>query len=221
VEILLISAAFAAVLGVAWYFSRDNRLRRELRKEPRRKIGAMPENERGRIVGSAHPFEGHVIEAPLTKRPCFYYVARVEIQKSNGKSTYWSTLIKEERGVQFVVRDDSGRAVVDPLGANVSLVVDSTTKSGTFDDPEENERAFLARHGQSGEGWIFNKGLRYHEAVIEENEVVAVLGSGVREPDPEAEPTEAYRGDQPTLLRLTSSPSHPLVISDASDTTQD
>lgn len=220
-EVLLISAVIATVVGVAWYFSHDNRIRRELRKVPRRKIGAMPENERGRIVGAAQPFEGHLIEAPLTKRPCFYYVARVEIQKSNGKSTYWSTLIKEERGVQFVVRDETGRAVIDPLGANVSLVVDSTTRSGTFDDPEENEKAFLARHGQSGQGWVFNKGLRYHEAVIEPDEVVAVLGSGVREPDPEAEPTEAYRGEQPTLLRLTSSPNHPLVISDAPDTTSD
>ena len=47
-----------------------------------------------------------------------------------------------------------------------------------------------------------------------------VLGSGVREPDPNAPPEAAYRGAPPTRLRLTSSAKFPLVISDDPSTTQ-
>jgi hypothetical protein len=113
-----------------------------------------------------------------------------------------------------MVEDDSGRALVDATAARISINFDDKSQSGTFDDPTPAETAFLQRHGQKGQGWVFNRGLRYREAVIEEGEMIAVLGAGTREPDPDAPPTEAYRGDAPTRLRLTSSRKHPLVISD-------
>jgi hypothetical protein len=43
---------------------------------------------------------------------------------------------------------------------------------------------------------------------------VAILGSGIREPDPKGLPSEGYRSAPPTRLRLTSSPQYPLAISD-------
>lgn len=66
---------------------------------------------------------------------------------------------------------------------------------------------------------MFNKGLRYKEAMIEVNETVAVLGQGIREPDPEMALAQDYRTGPPTRLRLTSSPRFPLVISDNPSTT--
>src|SRR5690242_17954653 len=81
----------------------------------------------------------------------------------------------------------------------------------------EVEQAFLARHGMASSK--ANKKLRYSEAIIGVDEVVAVLGAGVREPDPDAKPDGGYRGELPTRLRLTSSAAHPLVISDSSKTT--
>jgi hypothetical protein len=63
------------------------------------------------------------------------------------------------------------------------------------------------------------KRLRYREAIVAIGEIISVLGSGTREPDPQAAPAD-YRGGQPTLIRLTSSPRYPLVISDDPSTTR-
>tara|TARA_B110000211_G_C13988009_1_gene512633 strand:+ start:189 stop:446 length:258 start_codon:yes stop_codon:yes gene_type:complete len=42
-----------------------------------------------------------------------------------------------------------------------------------------NWKLFLAEHGTESEGFLgFNKKLRYNEGILEEGEVVAVLGKG-------------------------------------------
>jgi hypothetical protein len=215
---LVVGIGLVAVIGFGWYFSAANRLKRELRGAKRYSLGELPEQTRGRVVGSAQTLE-ETLEAPLTGRPCLYFVVTVEQHHSTGRSSYWRTIIREERGVPFLLSDGTGKAIVDPRSAKVALDVDGRGDSGTFDSPSEREQAFLDRHGTSGQGWVFNKRLRYREAVIEIGETVAILGEGIREPDPTAPPAEAYRGDQPTRLRMTSSPRFPLLISDNRDTT--
>ncbi|HEY5922885.1 MAG TPA: GIDE domain-containing protein [Kofleriaceae bacterium] len=204
-------AGFAA--WAFWYYSNDQQIRRRLRKTPTRSIQELRDDELGKVVGRARGLD-EMLEAPLSGRRCVYFVAIVEEQRSTGKSSYWKTIIKETRGVLFMLEDDSGRALVDATAARIAIDFDGKSKSGTFDDPTPVERAFLDRHGQKGEGWIFNRTLRYREAVIADGETIAVLGAGTREPDPDAPPAEAYRGEPPTRLRLTSSPKYPLVISD-------
>lgn len=204
---------FALFAGIAYAVSHDRMVRRALRNAPRFKIGDLPENHLGRIVGQAQPIDGQVLQAPLTGRPCLVFKVTVE-----EKREHWDTWIVEQHGVPFVLVDDTGRALVDPSAAKVSLEVDSQTQSGTFDDPTPIERVFLERHQQTGVAWVFNRTLRYNEAIVAVGERVAVLGSGTREPDPDAPPTSAYRGAQPTRLRLTSSVKYPLVISDAAET---
>jgi hypothetical protein len=214
-EILVIGAAMAVVGVGFWYFSAANRLKRELRAARVWPIGELPENTIGRVIGEAHPID-RVLEGPLSGRACVYYVARVEEEGSNS----WKTVIEEHDGVPFLLDDGSGRAIVDPVNAEVVLTFDSDSSSGTFDDATRTEEAFLAKHGRSSTGWVFNKKLRYTEAIIEPGETIAVLGSGVREPDPQAMPGEGYRSAPPTRLRLTSSRQHPLRISDDPSTTQ-
>lgn len=65
---------------------------------------------------------------------------------------------------------------------------------------------------------VFNKSLSYRESIIHIGEKICVLGSGVREPDPDAPPSMDYRGAMPTRLRLTNARDHKLVISDVDST---
>jgi hypothetical protein len=212
-------AVVGIVVGAFWYFSDSQKIRRQLRKMAAKPIGQLRDDELGKVVGRARALEA-VLTAPLTGRSCVYFTATVEEHRSTGKTHYWKTIIKETRGVPFVLEDGSGRAIVDATAARIAIDFDGRSQSGTFDDPTESERAFLARHGEKGQGWIFNRRLRYREAVIAEGETIAVLGAGTREPDPDAPPSEAYRGDAPTRLRLTSSPRYPLVISDDASLTR-
>jgi hypothetical protein len=207
------------VVGAFWYFSDSQKIRRQLRKMAAKPIGQLRDDELGKVVGRARALEA-VLTAPLTGRSCVYFIATDEEHRSTGKTHHWKTIIKETRGVPFVLEDGSGRAIVDATAARIAIDFDGRSQSGTFDDPTEAERAFLARHGEKGQGWIFNRRLRYREAVIAEGETIAVLGAGTREPDPDAPPSEAYRGDAPTRLRLTSSPRYPLVISDDASLTR-
>ena len=210
--------AGAAVVGLIWWFSEEQSLKRRLRTAPTFTLGELPEAQIGRVIGRASALRQQLV-GPLSGRPCVCYTARVEQHHSTGNSNYWKTIISETRVVPFVLEDGTGRAIVDATGAKIMLDFDARSQSGTFDDPTEAEREFLARHGQQGQGWVFNKHLRYREAIIGLGETIAVLGAGTREPDPNAAPTD-YRGAQPTLVRLTSSARYPLVISDDPSTTR-
>jgi hypothetical protein len=216
---VLVGGGLVLVVGFGWYFSPANRVKRELKSTRRFSLRELPEGTRARVVGQARPFQ-YTLEGPLTGRPCVYFVATVEQHHTTGRSSYWRTVIREEKGVPFLLDDSTGHALVDPVSAKVALDVDGRGDSGTFDAPNAREQAFLDRHGTSGQGWVFNKRLRYREAVIELGETVAVLGEGVREPDPNAAPEAAYRGDAPTRVRMTSSSRFPLLISDNPDTTR-
>lgn len=217
--VVLIIAGLIVLGLVINHFSRDAKIRRELRSAKLYRIADLAEGTRGRIVGRAYPLT-EALQAPLTGRPCVYFVATLEQRVQHGKTSSWRTIVTETRTVPFGIQDDSGRALIDPTGARMSLDFDNKSTSGTFDNPTPAEQGFLDRHRQSGTTFVFNRHLRYREAIIGVDEPIAILGSGVREPDPDAPPAEAYRGETPTRLRLTSSPAYPLVISDSRETTQ-
>jgi len=216
---VIIILAVLAIVFFGWYFGHGQRLKRQLKQAKPWLLSELPEDTHGRVIGRAQVL-GEQLAGPLTGRRCLYYIAMVEEQRSTGRSTYWRTIASETRGVPFVLEDGTGRAIVDPNGAQVALDFDGNSKSGTFNAADPVQEQFLARHGQKSQGWVFNKTLRYREAMIEVGETIAVLGSGVREPDPNAAPEAAYRGAPATRLRLTSSPRFPLIISDDPATTR-
>jgi hypothetical protein len=209
-------AAVAGTVGAFVYFNSDfHKLRKALKTTPRIAIAEFPDGGHGTIVGRVKLADAGML-APLTGRRCSYYQAVVERQRSNNNSSSWYQIIFESGGVPFEVDDGSGsRAIVDPRGAKTVLVMDSTTRSGTFDDATEAEEAFLARYGKESKGLIFNKTLRYKEGVLEEGETIAVLGVGVREPDPAAvDASRGYRELPRTRLRMGGSRKLPIILTD-------
>lgn len=213
---IVIILGFAIVWGAIRYFRPSERAKRELRRVPRLTLGELPEGKRARIVGAAQVLDKS-LEAPLTGRPCVYYVATVEEVRGSGDSPTVPALIREERGVPFAVDDGTGRVIVDPEHATVVLDID--VKTMLVRETDARAIAFFERHDVNNAA-AFHKRLRYREAVIEVGEQIAVLGQGVREPDPAAPSARVDRGDKPTLLRMTSSPQSPLVISDNPRTTR-
>lgn len=216
---IVILLVIGGIAILSWYFGATQRLKRQLLAAKPWSLRELPEDTHGRVIGQARAI-GEQLTGPLTGRACVYYVAMVEEQRSTGRSSYWKTVASETRGVPFMIDDGTGRAIIDPNGAQVALDFDGNSKSGTFNNADPVQEAFLARHGQKSEGWVFNKTLRYREAMIEIGETISVLGSGTREPDPTAPPEAAYRGAPATRLRLTSSPKFPLIISDDPSTTR-
>lgn len=204
--ILGVVAAIAVLIFLAWYFSKEERLKRRLKATRVRLIADLRPGEPARVIGTAQP-QGAALTAPVSGRTCVYYSA--EVRAKRGK--HWRTIIREARGVPFLVDDGSGLALVDPQRAELVLDRDASTRSGTFDDPDAAQQRFLARHGESGQGLLFNRSLRYHEAVIEVGERVAVLGAPRHEPDRSAG----------APVELSGSLEGRLVICDARSTTRE
>jgi len=212
---VLFAVGVVAIGLVAYYNSETMKIRRALRSAARVSAAEFPDGGEGKLVGRLEIL-GEPLIAPLSQRPCAYYELTVEQQRSSGKSSHWYTLFREVNGQPFGLDDSSDcRVIVDPRGARVSLVVDAHTKSGTFDDATPVEEELLRRHGHESRGWIFNKTLRYREGVLEGGELVAVLGRGIREPDPDAVGmSRGYRDLPATRLRVSGSRDLPILISD-------
>lgn len=220
--VVLLVVGFVGVALIAHHYSESEKLKRQLRSAPLLTLATLSENATARVVGKAfaQSADGPVLHGPITGRPCLMYIVTVEQLVSNGKTTSWRQIIHESKAVPFMLTDATGKALVMPTAAKTVLEFDGETKSGTFDPAEPAEAAFLARHEQTSTGWLFNKSLRYREAVIDVGETIAVLGMGVREPDPEGTPEDGYRSAPPTRIRFTSSAKYPLVISDDPTTTR-
>jgi hypothetical protein len=163
-------------------FLRDPETTRRLRVAPQRLIAEAAESEDVKIRGKVEVFE-ETVTGPLSRRACVFFFSRTyrdgrEIRRQIG-------------GVPFIVRDATGRALVDPTGAAVSLRDD-------YESLAYGPRDQL-------------------EAVIEPGDEIEVSGRGVREPDSGAvADTSGYRDGAPTRLNLSASPKFPLRIVDAS-----
>ncbi len=219
----MIEVAFiAAFLGLAcgamatrWAFTRERRIKRALKQVKPTAIGDARDGKAVKIVGEL-VYAGHSIPSPLSQRTCAYYSIVVEEYRSHGtRGGHWHEIIREEKGVDFYLRDASGIALVRVAsdGRDLpALVQDKKARASPilFDDP--NLERFLNERGRSVEGAFFRKNLRAFEGVLEAGERVAVGGLARWMPDPDAAGGN-YR-EVPKRLVLEASESLPLFLSD-------
>lgn len=207
----IIAIVISSIAYAVRYHSMVQKLKRQLRASPVHTLTSMPDNAVVRIVGQAFAVgeQGPTLYAPLTGRPCLMYIVIVE--ERVGKSM--EQIIREQGSVSFVLADSTSTALVDPTGAQTVLTFDCATHSGTFDPANAIEKALLARHGEQSTNKLFNRNLHYREAVVEVGETVAVLGSGVRNPELDSATNVEGHDTRPRVL-FSSSAKFPLVISD-------
>jgi hypothetical protein len=218
VETALFFGVIAGMFALVAALDSKRRIRRKLKRAARVPIGQLAEGAPARIVGKVRLLDGKVLEGPLSERRCVAYVGVVD-QQGSPRNSIWRELARHQEGVSFLVEDASGRVAVDFDGAEAALDLDKEDVTSPGLCPPR-VRAFVARHGR-GERIRADSGpVRYREGVLAVDELVAVLGVGVAEPDPEALPDDAYRGMPKTRMRMASSKRAPVLISDASETKQ-
>ena len=176
--IAVVAAAVAVtVVGVSFVFSTDARTRRALKKVRVTPISALQPGQRARVRGRIVA-AGDLLSAPLSERVCVYYLATAEQMRSSGNTNTWREIAREEYSRDFVVEDGSGAVRVRMNVPRVAIVRDVNTRSGTFDDANHREEAFLKRHGLQSTSELLglNKTIRYVEGALEPGEEVTVLG---------------------------------------------
>jgi hypothetical protein len=204
-----------SIFFLSWYFSDAAKLRRAMRDAPIRRVGDVLEGEVARVVGEVEPLE--LVEAPLSGRACVYWQVLVQEYRNSGKSGRWVTVIDEDAGEDFLVRDVTGKALVKVAVTSSLLDKDYERSSGFMNDATPELEAFLAARGERSQGWVLNKRMRYREGVVEPGERVCVVGVGrwERDPNEHAQPGQGYRDAQlPQRLILESPQVGSLLLSD-------
>src|SRR5438270_5346104 len=125
---------------------------------------------------------GAALQSPLSKKACVYYRFHVEEHVQRGKNSYWKTVVDDKQDAGLQVEDASQSSIrVNLLAANLILKPDNRASSGMFKEANaELEATLNQKYGKSSKGFIFNKGMRYTETMLEEGDEIYVLGTAVR-----------------------------------------
>src|SRR5690349_2097218 len=79
--------------------SPNAKMRRQLKETARVKIGEFPESQVACTIGRTRQLEQtHMLEAPLTGRPCLFYIAEVEVQAGRA----WRLIARERSDSPFI-----------------------------------------------------------------------------------------------------------------------
>lgn len=172
----------------------------------------------GRVTKPQEP-----VVAPISGRRCVFYQVRVVRQlEDDGEE-----VICENHGTDFTVADESGEALIRMADAEVVVDRAANVESGEFDAASAAMEALLARHNETSTateamlaqhnprtpGSSGNRRLRYIEGVVQEGDMVTVLGRGEWEPDPSAKSDASYR-EMGTRLVFSAVKNQRLVVSD-------
>ncbi len=197
------------------YRDPEARNRRALRKAESTQIGDFVDGSFGKIIGEVIA-KGTTLRTPLSGRRCVYYNVSIqaEVRSEDAQGMKWRQLYKDESAQNFLIKDQSGTALVLLDGARVQLAGQDSAVLGTINDfPEEIQHTLLEFSQVAGIAAMGHT-LRYIERTLEPEMVVAVMGHGVFQPDPD--PTAApadYRGVANQLV-MQGRPGQPLLVSD-------
>jgi hypothetical protein len=177
-KLYFIVAVLIAILIYNFFFSKAAVVKRNLREANGKKISAFQNDEVAKVIGEIK-YVGKTLTAPLSGRQCVYYYILVERLKGHTRTVAWEDLIEEEVAGDVVIKDGNNYAVIETRLVKSHLVSDRNYSSGLFNAATEELKKYLAKHGHADENFFgLDKQLRYKEGILEEGEMLAVVGKG-------------------------------------------
>lgn len=119
------------------------------------------------------------LTAPFTQKKCVFYHYQVQELRRSKNSSHWVT-IKEGKTEQspFFVTDDTGKVLINPLGANFDLVPAYQQQFSNFSGLPDHVTAFLEQNQVRFKTFfgLGTKTLKLIEYVIVPHEPVFIIG---------------------------------------------
>lgn len=84
-----------------------------------------------------------IVSAPFTGTDCLVCRWTVEEYRQSGKHSHWKTVDSGVWSRPFVLADDTGRVLVEPDGAELSLATDDTVRVDGGDAPPHRVQQFI------------------------------------------------------------------------------
>ncbi|HEX5646760.1 MAG TPA: GIDE domain-containing protein [Nitrospira sp.] len=162
------------------------------------------------IHGRAEP-EAELLTSPFGGLPCVFYAYTVEEQIRSGKHTRWKTIANGTSEQPFFVRDTTGRVLVVPLGANLMLPDERSTRTSWLGELPPLAASGLSRLGITAHGWMGDKTLRCRESFILPDESIYVLGTALEHHG------MGHHTANESRLYIGSSRDHAFILSDRSE----
>ena len=162
------------------------------------------------ISGQAQP-EGSLLSSPFNGLPCVFYSYSVEEHVGSGKQARWETIAKGTSEQPFFVSDITGQVLVVPLGAELILPDERTSRSNWMGELPPSTTTGLNRLGISTERWMGSRTLRCRESFILPDEQVYVLGTAHEHLEGRGS------GENVDRLYIGSSQDNEFIISDRSE----
>jgi hypothetical protein len=168
------------LIFIYWFFFRDKAvIKRKLNETPEKKIIDFKDGDVARVKGSVK-YYGKTITAPLSGRKCVYYHIIVEASRSQHSGIpSWTEIIEEENAGDVVINSGGNYALIQTESVKNYLIPDAKYSSGFFKNATETLEKFLNKHDKKSKA-IFgiNDTLRYKEGILEEGEIVTIVGKG-------------------------------------------
>jgi hypothetical protein len=216
---LILGAVALGSFAMSVAFTRERRIKRLLRRLKPTPIRDVVDGRVVKVVGEL-VYAGRSLPSPLSQRICAYYSIVVEEYRGRGtRGAHWREIIREEKGIDFYLRDESGVALVRVTSDGKyfpALVQDHRARTSPILSNDPDLGRFLGERGIATEGTFFRKNLRAHEGILEAGERVAVGGIARWIADPAAAGGN-YR-ETPKRLVLESSESLGIFLSDDKST---
>lgn len=134
------------------------------------------------IVGKVIAVENNLLLSPFSNTKCVYYRYSVERWVKDGENHRWQTVNSGKRSLPFLLEDNTGKVLIDPVGAKIDIR-STTFNSGAGQDPPFIIKSYLASHSLDYEGFFgMNYKMRYREAVIVPKEKLYIIGSATDNP---------------------------------------
>ena len=125
------------------------------------------------LIGKGRYLGNKPLVAPLTGTACTWYSYKIERKVHSGKHTRWSTVESETSSLPFLVVDDTGQCIVNPVGAEVIPAVSRIWYGHSrrpTSDPSGNGSGFFR---------ISSGSYRYTEKRLHADEFLYALGEFV------------------------------------------
>jgi hypothetical protein len=163
-------------------------------------VAELVPNTLVRIHGVAREVDG-TVTGPVSGRTCVYWALRVqELQRNGNSNDVWQSVFGDSDHAVFAVDDGTGKAYVDPLGAEVVL---------HFDKSSSHVPAKYTAQLTPGRSY------RCQEAVICDGGRIALAGSAAEVAATPPADADAYRSPPANVWRFASNDVFKLAITDA------
>ena len=165
----IVVGQFACLGGVLFYDAlRKLRLDRKIKGLATSKVRSVAT---GTVELCGHAVPARPLRDPVFDDPCAYY--RVRISQYKGK--HWRHVhVDESKDTTFYLEDETGRAIIEPDGAELHLGGHFTDKKGLGGFGEAPAQEYIKKI--IGTEWSLLKTLRVDADIIKEGHSLYVLG---------------------------------------------